>query len=290
MQTLSPVPAFPPELERQIFEIAAFLRPVGIPKLMLVAWRVKEWVELLLYRIIALGRGQLPMLPAITGKFLLSAIKQRPSFFHGTVRHLMVASVKTTTVESILSVCTGVNNLWVNNDLTQLQTIMEPLRLKHLYAHTLPILRTLTPFHPFFSRITHLDLIDIPDARDLETWSELYLIPQLTHLSFNDEAFLPLCGELLETCKSLAVLVFLESLPDPSSVTELSRDFRFVAMCCECYHLDWQMGAYAGLDYWSRAESFIAKRRSGKIDALQYEILVDESENLEYQDFVVLVD
>ncbi|KAJ7088093.1 hypothetical protein C8R44DRAFT_892893 [Mycena epipterygia] len=71
-----------------------------------------------------------------------------------------------------------------------------------------------------------------------------------------------------------------QKIPNPSSVTELSRDFRFVAMCCEHYHLDWQMGACAGVDYWSRAESFIAKRRSGEIDALQYEILVDESKNL----------
>ncbi|KAJ7088102.1 hypothetical protein C8R44DRAFT_892901 [Mycena epipterygia] len=252
----------------------ALLGPAGIPKLMLVAWRIKEWVEPLLYRIIALGRGQLPMLPAITSKFLLSAINQRPSFFHGTVRHLMVAGVKTTTFESILSVCTSVDNLWVNHDLAQLQTIMEPLRLKHLYTKTLPFLRTLTPLHPFFSQITHLELMDTWEG--LETWSELYLIPQLTHLSFIVGVFFPLCVELLGMCKSLAVLVFLRS-PSPSSVAELSHDFRFVVMQCFCYHLDWQMGVHAGRDYWSCAESFIAKRRSGEIDALQYEILVNES-------------
>ncbi|KAJ7087515.1 hypothetical protein C8R44DRAFT_650122 [Mycena epipterygia] len=270
MQSLSPVPAFPPELERQISEIAALLRPVGIPKLMLVAWRVKEWVEPLLYRIIALEwPDRLPMLPAITSEFLSSAMKSRPSFFQPAIRHLMMTRVNTTTFESVLSVCTGVDNLWTNYDLTEWRLLIEPLRLKHLYAQVLPILRTLTPLHPFFSQITHLELmdaLDVLDARDLETWSELYLIPQLTHLSFNFGVFLPLCSELLETCKSLAVLVFLGSLPDPSSVTELSRDFRFVAMYCEYYHLDWQMGAYAGVDYWSRAESFIAKRRSGEID------------------------
>ncbi|KAJ7088109.1 hypothetical protein C8R44DRAFT_819487 [Mycena epipterygia] len=211
------------------------------------------------------------MLPDITTDLLSSAMESRPTFFHHTIRHLMMAGVDTPTLKYILSICSGVHNLWVANDLTQMISVMEPLRLKHFYAKILPFLHTLTPFHPFFSQITHLDLMDALDARDLETWSELYLIPQLTHLSFNDDAFLPLCGELLETCKSLTVLVFLESIPDPSSVTELSRDFRFVGMCCEYYHLDWQMGAYAG---------FIAKRRFGEIDALQYEILVDESENL----------
>jgi hypothetical protein len=40
---LTPVPVLPIELERQIFEICASSRPVLIPKLMLVAWRVKQW-------------------------------------------------------------------------------------------------------------------------------------------------------------------------------------------------------------------------------------------------------
>ncbi|KAJ7088105.1 hypothetical protein C8R44DRAFT_819473 [Mycena epipterygia] len=281
MESLSPVPAFPPELERQIFEIAALLRPVGIPKLMLVAWRVKEWVEPLLYRIIVLELpGRLPLLPAITGNLLSSAMEAKPSFFGRAVRHLMLAGVDAPTLEYVLSICSGVDNLWVNDDLTQTISVMEPLRLKHLYAQTLPILRTLTPLHPFFSQITHLELMDIPKGRNLEPWLELSLIPHLTHLSFDVEVFLPLCGELLETCKFLAVLVFLGPARDPSPITELSHDFRFVVMRCEYYHLDWQMGAHAGIDYWSCAESFIAKRRSGEIDALQYEILVDESRNL----------
>jgi hypothetical protein len=36
-------PALPPELERLIFEIYALAHPRSIPKLMLVAQRVKEW-------------------------------------------------------------------------------------------------------------------------------------------------------------------------------------------------------------------------------------------------------
>jgi hypothetical protein len=40
---MTPVPVLPIELERQIFEICASSRPVLIPKLMLVAWRVKQW-------------------------------------------------------------------------------------------------------------------------------------------------------------------------------------------------------------------------------------------------------
>ncbi|KAJ7461199.1 hypothetical protein FB451DRAFT_1181534 [Mycena latifolia] len=36
------------------------------------------------------------------------------------------------------------------------------------------------------------------------------------------------------------------------------------------------MGIHTGLDCWSRAESFIAKRRSGEIDALRIEMTIDE--------------
>ncbi|KAJ7741701.1 hypothetical protein B0H16DRAFT_1564897 [Mycena metata] len=43
-------PVLPPELERIIFEMAALLRPTNIPNLMRTAWRVKNWVEPLLYR------------------------------------------------------------------------------------------------------------------------------------------------------------------------------------------------------------------------------------------------
>jgi hypothetical protein len=43
MSLKSLTPILPTELERQIFELCALSRPVRIPKLMLVAWRVKEW-------------------------------------------------------------------------------------------------------------------------------------------------------------------------------------------------------------------------------------------------------
>ncbi|KAJ7887124.1 hypothetical protein B0H14DRAFT_2696630 [Mycena olivaceomarginata] len=49
---MSNPPKLPPELECTIFEIAALARPKMIPSLILVAHRVKHWVEPLLYRVI----------------------------------------------------------------------------------------------------------------------------------------------------------------------------------------------------------------------------------------------
>ncbi|KAJ6534252.1 hypothetical protein B0H19DRAFT_1185616 [Mycena capillaripes] len=56
MDVMTPLsdPRLPPELECRIFEAVALAHPTKIPQLMLVAWRVKEWVEPLLYHVIFL--------------------------------------------------------------------------------------------------------------------------------------------------------------------------------------------------------------------------------------------
>ncbi|KAJ6505163.1 hypothetical protein C8R45DRAFT_545381 [Mycena sanguinolenta] len=129
-------PRLPPELERRICEIAAVACPIRIPTLMLVARRVRFWVEPLLYRVVFLKdstTGQLLRdlnLPAFTA----DALEQRPpnSFRH--VRHLFIDDdvVKRPTLKSWLLACTGVTNLyaWFNcapdilpsiNSLTDLQ-------------------------------------------------------------------------------------------------------------------------------------------------------------------------
>ncbi|KAJ7659091.1 hypothetical protein DFH06DRAFT_1130657 [Mycena polygramma] len=48
-------PNLPPELERHIFELAALSHPMLIPNMIRVAWRVKLWIEPLLYRTLAFG-------------------------------------------------------------------------------------------------------------------------------------------------------------------------------------------------------------------------------------------
>ncbi|KAJ6574558.1 hypothetical protein B0H19DRAFT_1254249 [Mycena capillaripes] len=72
-------PPLPPELERKIFEICTYAQPVSIPNLMLVAARVKEWLEPLLYVTIVV-EGDLTFqsmkeLPRVTIKIMLSIIQ-----------------------------------------------------------------------------------------------------------------------------------------------------------------------------------------------------------------------
>ncbi|KAJ7126171.1 hypothetical protein C8R44DRAFT_121267 [Mycena epipterygia] len=276
MESVRSAPILPPELERQIFEICALSRPVLIPKLMLVAWRVKEWIEPLLYRTITVDCMPIDGFPRFLSEILLPILETRPAV-RDAVRNINLGrNVSSGVVERILSICTVVENVWVSS-LGDHVTSIAPLLPKHLHIRFLPLLSTLAPSHPCFSQLTHLELLEPfqPDA--FEIWAQLSLIPQLTHLSFNSPTFISLCPRLLETCTSLAVLVWLDRSDDMGfgpcfDVGGLSKDVRFVAMSCFYFTEDWQLGAHAGKNYWSRAETFIAKRRTGEIEALRYRL------------------
>ncbi|KAF7369523.1 hypothetical protein MVEN_00282100 [Mycena venus] len=162
---------------------------------------------------------------------------------------------------------------------------LSPLRLTQLNGNLGPTLTALPPTHPLFADMTHLGLrnwhisglVDIEDTR-----SHVSFMPRLTHLSFEDGRFIPHCTYILETCRLLHVLISLSFDSElslfPDELEDLSRDPRFVVMQNGWHLQDWQMGIHAGVDYWTRAEDFIAKRRCKEIDPLGYKISGDASE------------
>ncbi|KAJ7461204.1 hypothetical protein FB451DRAFT_1096140 [Mycena latifolia] len=274
-------PAFPLELERQIFEICALSLPISMANLMLVAWRVKAWMEPLLYRTITISQDDSKgRWPVFTSQTLLSSMKTRPaSFFKDAVHNLCLHDGFRDALAEILSVCTGVENLWVTGVKADMLPSFAALLLKQLHGPIDPYFTAFPLDHPFFSQITHLELFDFPDDNSIV--SRLPLIPNLTHLAFYDPDFIRACSHLLETCTSLCVLIYFGPWPQWPSyaayAAALSKEVRFVAMRHTVNIQDWYMGINTGLDYWSRAETFIAKRRSGEIEASQFEILDDEA-------------
>ncbi|KAJ6481193.1 hypothetical protein DFH09DRAFT_1378859 [Mycena vulgaris] len=156
-------------------------------------------------------------------------------------------------MKTILSACRGIENLWFFcGDGEEASQIIEGLFLKHLYCYLHEIFGSHLKIdftHPIFAQITHLRILDswFPDGIDLEIWGGLALIPHLTHLCFDDKAFLPLCLTLLHTCISLRVLVVLDAslvvhLEEPPLVNDkpaLLKDPRFVFMSCARYAQDW---------------------------------------------------
>ncbi|KAJ6535061.1 hypothetical protein B0H19DRAFT_1184834 [Mycena capillaripes] len=145
---VSPVSVLPLELERDIFETCSLSRPMLIPKLMLVAWHVKEWVEPLLYRTIAVGFAwAIDGSPILTWDVLLSAIRSKPASFFHAVRNLclLVEDDKWTDVETLLGVCTGLRNLSLSPKLgstgygPDMATLISALHLTHLEASSYEI-------------------------------------------------------------------------------------------------------------------------------------------------------
>ncbi|KAJ7872701.1 hypothetical protein B0H13DRAFT_1895281 [Mycena leptocephala] len=214
---VSPAPVLPLDLERKIFEISACLRPVLIPKFMLVAWRVKEWVEPLLYRTIAVEFTRaLDGYPIFTWDVLVSAMRSKPpSFFHYAVRNiclLLTDGVKAI-VETLLGLCTRLHNLslspaYVDDDYDRAMPIlMAPLPLAHIYGNLGSIFQSLPSTDPLFVHATHLGLRNWEGLNNMEIASRLSLMPHVTHLSF----------DLIHFISTFAVALEYE-IPDDASV------------------------------------------------------------------------
>ncbi|KAJ7842173.1 hypothetical protein B0H13DRAFT_2413911 [Mycena leptocephala] len=248
---------FPADLERVIFETAVYCHPPSIPTLILVAWRVKLWpmevsrVEPLLYRTIMLrpklGYGPLEGCPIFSSQMFRHIIRSKgTSFLTTAVRKFFLPVMPLKDGQTALSACRGINELWVddaNAEIEALAPLIWDLPLKRLYCsleHIFGSQRKIDFTHRLFSQITHLEVFDYPSVVDPDIWCNLALLPRLTHLSFDHKVFRDVWPTLLRECPSLRVLVAFAS--------------------------SWAVGAQTGMDYWSKAEEFIAKRRSGEVD------------------------
>ncbi|KAJ7177110.1 hypothetical protein C8R46DRAFT_48522 [Mycena filopes] len=280
-------PVLPNDLQREILEMSALSQPESITKLMRTSVAVKEWVEPLLYRTIVV---ELPPwtqvdIPIFTWSALVSAIHSKPaSFFQNAVRHLAVhmPDSRMTHLQLVLSVCTNLQHLmffpaYVEDiDYRSLSLRTAPLPLTRLATHLIDqMIYDLGPTHVAFTRLTHLELgmwTDSAPLVDVPLLCEnIAQMPQLTHLSFVDTMFLPLCRRVLDTCPALRVLVAFGMLfmpidaPDydeyDAVFADLTRDKRFVAMVEDGPGIeDWIFGARGHEDYWKRAEQYIAQR------------------------------
>ncbi|KAJ7934152.1 hypothetical protein B0H13DRAFT_2262563 [Mycena leptocephala] len=198
--------------------------------------------------------------------------------FFADIRNFYLPQTTLEAVTTVLSECRGIDNLWVNGANWELQILFPliedlPLKRLHCSLHTLFVSQPRIDFnHRLFSQITHLEVFDYPS-----NCFDLALIPHLTHLSFNKRVSHVVWLTLLRTCPSLRVLIgLMRGLPTTllgsPDEQDLARDPRFVTMYRPDALKNWAIGANTGIDYWSRAEEFIAKRRSGEVDALQYQI------------------
>ncbi|KAJ6581849.1 hypothetical protein B0H19DRAFT_1252013 [Mycena capillaripes] len=165
----------PVELERKIFEIAAYCDPIVVLDLILVAWRVKLWVEPLFYRVIFLDASGSPIfegLPRFTVAPLLRLIDEKRKEILANARHLIiqdpphvhgVSPSHLRRLNAIMRACTGVTHLFLHSnkklELHELDALAGMPALRVLGVHISKLFKraSVNLTHPVFRNITHLE-------------------------------------------------------------------------------------------------------------------------------------
>ncbi|KAJ7447391.1 hypothetical protein FB451DRAFT_1536016 [Mycena latifolia] len=263
----------PAELERQIFELAA-LTYGGHTNLLLVAHRVKIWMEFLLYRVLLIYRpGDESSRPPMARYRDLIHTKS-PVFVHDHVRHLFFVGIQPAEeLAKILSVCGATVNVALSiftGPTAGILPLLGVLPLERFSAYLASLFTDPTGpdfTHPLFSKLTHLDIRD----PYLQGRPDFTRIPNLTHLSLRRTTVsTTVSAAALAHCTSLQVLVILfhsQSALDQSAsgFAEVATDPRFVMLVVDDYKADWEVGARGGEDYWVRAEEAIKRRSAAEL-------------------------
>ncbi|KAF8193903.1 hypothetical protein K438DRAFT_2017569 [Mycena galopus ATCC 62051] len=274
---------FPLELEREMFELAAFLYSECMSTLMLVAHRIKIWIEPILYRTLIIHpRIHDPKFPYLSVGAVERLINLNPRALRHT-RNICLVGVQAADrleVTNFLSRCGAVVNLAfirTSNFRVPHGDVLSILPLRRLsFSLRNSCFWRPNPFgggtfdrnHSFFSRITHLDILSRGmNFLNWEEWAGLARIPQLTHLSTHPKISYSVLRGVLEHCTRLEVLVVRycdeDWLDKAMALGDLTDDLRFVRLLVGDDVGDWETGARGGEDYWARATAIVKKRLLG---------------------------
>ncbi|KAJ7204168.1 hypothetical protein GGX14DRAFT_647743 [Mycena pura] len=262
----------PPELERNVFKLAALDRPLSIPKLIRVAWRVKQWVEPLLYRTLVIDDKPIHGIPCCDmDTFRRITETKSPDFLADAVRNVMVGSSDDDHLQTIFSACPGIQNLYSSGNPYAPRAALDILPLRHLYCALGTVFDSSAHVHDagsrrIFAHLTHLQLFrGGPEPRDNELFvSTLAQIPNLSHLSMYP-TLQPIYSQILDACTHLRVLVVLTMQIWRGEQYAGLSDVRFVRMRPRrSAGVDWELGILTGNNFWARAEAIVARKIAGK--------------------------
>ncbi|KAJ7059731.1 hypothetical protein C8F01DRAFT_1145474 [Mycena amicta] len=275
-------PRLPPELECEIFELAAATYPGTVPLLMRVARRVLEWTEPFLYRIVRVENSK-------HFDAFLRALRTKPApFLNSSVRHVLFEAVFACTVEiclEIISKCRGITTIGTTNSFTGLDALAA--------LNTLPNLRHLTvslrelfaeedsedwdkvrinPSEPAFAHVTHLVLHDSMDLNSHVVIPALPGLPRLTHLrlmlhglTHND------VRHILSNCPHLKVLLLTNRSISPFDAQGYPLEdprlvWAFASNAYNQFWSDWERGVLGLVDLWTLAEELVDRRTKNPTD------------------------
>ncbi|KAJ7062172.1 hypothetical protein C8F01DRAFT_1136754 [Mycena amicta] len=278
-------PRLPLELERIIFELAAWNRSSMSWQLIRVARRVKIWIEPLIYRVSLISNdADLQRLQRLLHDH------EQSTYAKKHLHHLALSTnVSRAAIKEILSVCTNITDLalWTGDTypalLDEMQALdkLTPALFDGPRGFQLPT-KDSEQFRPFAS-LTHLDVFSSQPSTLIPF---LNMLPALTHLSFTDDYAPRAITTILSTCERLRILMLLSTgdrfmtvydSDTPRSTPTAVSDFvaeaaeeeiddpRFCVLSCGEFRDDWLVGAWDGSDVWARGEERVATRANKSV-------------------------
>ncbi|KAJ7059707.1 hypothetical protein C8F01DRAFT_217913 [Mycena amicta] len=275
----------PPELERDIFELAAENHRETLVTVLRVAHRVLDWIEPLLYRTVRVRSS-----PAFDA-FQRVLLTKPPTFLAASVRHVHFEACEECTYEiclEIISKCPGIRRIGTTKSFTgprALEALGTLKNVNHLAVNLCGLFATEENLfaHPAFARVTHLCLHDnmhryVIRARNCAILPSL---PRLTHLRLKSPGLSPADIEhLLTSCALLEIFILTTSTRRTSSVTGtpgyavVSADPRLVwGQVSGDYNVfwdDWGRGANGLVDMWALAEEVVSKRKQNPSNGIEW--------------------
>ncbi|KAJ7780132.1 hypothetical protein DFH07DRAFT_950185 [Mycena maculata] len=269
------VPILPPEIEREIFEITAQF-PRNAVQLVLVARRTQIWIERLIYETVTLSD------PEICDKFLRTLESRPAQFFADNVKSLCVpGDIELFEAEKVLKACRGVVNLavWLPPQHAPLFPSVCSLQPRRLSVNVSALCGSTSQpdfSHPFFAKVTHLELVDWMD------WTTFLhidqLSPHLTHLALDldteTEGSVAHIRNILSSCRSLVICIGLvtndEAMIVASEQLASIEDTRLVILSESNVIDNWEASLRDGTDasVWVFAESIVVAKTQLVVEIL----------------------
>ncbi|KAJ7777018.1 hypothetical protein B0H16DRAFT_945806 [Mycena metata] len=261
-------PILPPELEREIFERTAYMCPQDISSLFLVSQRVNEWIAGIRYRTVT-PNGVHSSCPFRVLQRAIQSNSRPLSFFRAHVRHVVMSyscirDETSETVEQVFSAFSGIQHFVFTQQLAPfLLPVLASLRPRRFQAGFDPQLFVDTQLcESIFTCLTHLALWNLTSSMSdpSRCLSFFACTPSLTHLLIND-AF-DMVPHILAASESLQVLIDYDTVDTGSALDDAGSDDRFVLMENRGGLGEGNQGR---IDYWARADLFVAKKWRGEI-------------------------
>ncbi|KAF8151676.1 hypothetical protein B0H34DRAFT_136464 [Crassisporium funariophilum] len=258
----------PFELEREIFKVSAFLYPKCAVRLVLVACRVRDWIEPEIYRILRMSPSTV-VPPICKWTFNRAPTREldvsRLQRIGPHVRHAMLQGCLEEEIVEVLQHCSNVQNvaIWTapsfgvlaHSVTVALDALPNLRKLAFDLSCFFPDYALPIPFDlPMFKNITHLEI----DRRvNPSRWSKISSLQNLSHLLVKYLMGPGLIRTILGSCPTLQKFLYVNYISSGDKERKLlaSQDSRFILIEPSSDAINsWEDHVRGGDDEWVAAE------------------------------------